>query len=293
MKKTAFIIAVSFVMLLIGLQGNSQVKNNLIQINNSETLIQQKIDKEISALNKDILENTKRTINNENTIDKLFISKIGAQGLLLALVLTFLSVFGLDQIIKRKTSKKIKALKKTFQDSIDNVKEAEIRTIQHIKNAEIDNNRLRAQSRILLVNEVTTPVNEDLQRVFVRGSSKVQFNCTQVNVKELTFKQIKNALVNQKGPHPTDFELIIFDNSSSDGRKWDKTCLDEDMIPLAKAFLSRGIGVLYYSNDQFFPSHHSEYKNIPNKHLLTYANVVPNLYNNAMTVLKLQNLYKE
>ncbi|WP_028890364.1 hypothetical protein [Tenacibaculum ovolyticum] len=289
MKKTTFIIAISFVTLLIAQQENNQIEEKVIT--NSETLIKQNISKEIYSLSNDILENTKRTITNENNIDNLFISKIGTQGLLLTLFLTFLSILGLDQIIKQKTDKKIKALKKTFQDSIDNVKEAEIRTIQHIKNAEIDNNNLRAQSKILLVNEVTTPVNKDLQRIFIKGSSKVQFNCTQINIKELTYKKIKNELVNKKGPHPTDFELIIFDNSSADGRKWDKTCLDDDMIPLVKEFLSEGIGVLYYSNDQFFPSHNSEYKNIPNKHLLTYANVVPHLYNNAMTLLKLQNLY--
>ncbi|WP_025663187.1 hypothetical protein [Aquimarina megaterium] len=282
MKKITFIIAINFTMLLMAEQDSNPVQETLLQTNDSEILIQQKINKEINSLNKDILENTKRTITNENKIEHLFITKVGIQGVLIALILTFLGIFGLDKTIKRK-----------FQKSINSVKEAEIRTILHIKNSERDNEELRAQSKILLVNEVTTPVNEDLERIFIKGSSKVQFNCTQINIKELTYKQIKNELVNQKGPHPTDFELVIFDNSSADGRKWDKTCLDDDMIPLTKEFLNRGIGVLYYSNDQFFPSHHLEYKNIPNKHLLTYANVVPHLYNNAMTLLKLQNLYKD
>lgn len=293
MKKIALIMTISFAMLLTAQNDTSEVQEASRLANDSEILMQQKIDREVNALNRDILENTKHTINNQNKIEHLFITKVGVQGIVLTLVLTFLSIFGIDQIIKRKTDKKANALKKKFQESIDNVKEAEIRTIEHIKNSEKDNKELRGQSQILLVNELTTPVNEDLQRIFIKGSSKVQFNCSQINITDLTFKKIENELDNQKGPHPADFELVIFDNSSVDGRKWGEDCLNKDLIPLVKQFLSKGIAVLYYSNDQFFPSHHSEYRNIPNKHLLTYANVVPNLYNNAMTVLKLQNLYKE
>ncbi|WP_420572783.1 hypothetical protein [Kordia sp.] len=293
MKKITFIIAITFVMLLAAQQDTKQTQEVSTQSNTSEILLQQKIDKEVNSLNKDILENTKRTIGNENKIDDLFITKIGVQGFLLTLLLTFLSIFGIDQIIKRKTDKKAKALKKKFQDSIENVREAEIRTIQHIKNSEKDNKELRGKSQILLVHEVTTPINEDLERIFKKGSSKVEFNCTEVNVRELTYEQIKNELVNKDGLHPTKFQLVIFDNSSADGRKWDQPYLDDYMIPLTKKFISQGIGVLYYSNDQFYPSRHSEFKTIPNKHLLTYANVVPHLYNNAMTLLKLQNLYKD
>jgi len=282
MKKTIFIIAISFVTLLAAQQDTNKVQEVSIETNNSEIQIQQKIDKEVNSLNKNILENTKRTITNENKIDNLFITKLGVQGILLTLVLTFLGIFGLDKTVKRK-----------FQKSIENVREAEIRTIQHIKNSEKDNEELRGQSQILLVNEVTTPINEDLERIFMKGSSKVQFNCTEISVKELTYKQIKDKLINKNGSHPTDFELVIFDNSSADGRKWDQTYLDDYMIPLTKQLVSQGIGVLYYPNDLFYPSRLSEFKNIPKKHLLTYANVVPHLYNNAMTLLKLQNLYKD
>ncbi|CAA0159774.1 conserved hypothetical protein [Tenacibaculum maritimum] len=293
MKKIIFLITISFVSLLAAQQDTKEAHEISTQINNSEILLQQKINKEVNLLNKDILKNTKRTITNENKIEHLFITKLGVQAILLTLVLTFLSIFSINQIIKNRVDKSERELKKKFKDSIENVKEAEIRTVEHIKNSEKDNKELRGQSQILLVNEVSTPVNKDLQRIFIAGSSKVQFNCTQIDIKELTYKKIKNELVNQKAPHPTDFELIIFDNSSADGRKWDKDCLNNDMIPLVKEFLSIGIAVLYYSNDQFFPSYLLEYKNIPNKHLLTYANAVPNLYNNAMTVLKLQNLYKD
>lgn len=294
MKKITFITILSFVMLLSAQQDINQVQEVPRQTTDiSEILLQQKIDKEVNSLNKDILENTKRAINNENRIDDLVITKIGLHGFLLTLLLTFLSIFGIDQIIRRKTDKKAIELKKKFQDSIKNVREAEIRTIEHIKNSEKDNKELRGKSQILLVNEVTTPVNEDLDRIFKKGSSKVQFNCTEVNIPELTYKKIENALENPNSPHPTDFELIIIDNSSADGRKWDQTVLNKDLIRLTKKLLSKGIAVLYYSNDLYFPSEHSEYKNLPNKHLLTYANVVPNLYNNAMTVLKLQSLYKD
>lgn len=282
MKKIVFMIVLLFTILLTAQKKTSEIQKVKKSTTDSEILIQQKIDKEVNSLNRNILENTKRTIGNESRIEHLFITKVGFQGVSIGLLIAFLGFFGLGKKVKRK-----------FQLSIDNVKEAEIRTIEHIKNSERDNKELRSKSQILLVNEVTTPINEDLQRIFIKGSSKVQFNCTQVNISDLTFKKIKNELVNQKGPHPTDFELIIFDNSSADGRKWGKDALEEDLIPLVKQFLSRGIGVLYYSNDQFFPSDHPEYRNISNKHLLTYANVVPSLYNNAMTVLKLQNLYRE
>jgi len=291
MKKTIFIITLCTALLLMG-QQKIQVQEKIVQTNDSEILTQQKTNHEINLFNKDILENTRRIITNENNISNLFITKIGVQGLLLTLLLSFLSIFGINKIFKEKTSKKIKELKEEFQNSIDNVKEAEIRTIQHIKNAEIENEKLRGKSQILLVNEVSTAINKDLELIFKKGSSKVQFNCTQVNIRELTYKKIKNELVNQKGPDPTDFDLIIFDNSSAEGRQWNTPHIDDNLISLSKELLGKEIGILYYSNDQFFPSRHSEYNNIPNKHLLTYANVVPNLYSNAMTVLKLKNLYE-
>ncbi|MBC8753930.1 hypothetical protein H2O64_04560 [Kordia sp. YSTF-M3] len=294
MKKTIFIITVSFVMLLTAQHDTNQTQEVLPKTNTtSEIIVQQRIDKEVNSINKDILENTKRTMDNENRINDLFITKVGLQGFLLTLLLTFLSIFGIDQIIKRKIDKKTKALNKKFQKSIDNVREAEIRTIQHIKNSEQDNKKLRGQSQILLINEVTTPVNEDLERIFMKGSSKVQFNCTEVNVRELTYEEIRKELVNKGGLHPTKFKLVIFDNSSADGRKWDQPYLEDYLIPLTKELVSKGIAVLYYSNDLNFPSWQSDFKSITNKHLLTYAKAVPNLYNNAMTVLKLQNLYKD
>lgn len=282
MKKIILAIAIISVLSLTAQQETNRFKESLIQTNTSEVLLQQKIDKEVNSINKNILENTKRTINNENKIDNLFITKVAFQGVLLSIVLALLGIFGLDKTVKRK-----------FKKSIENVKEAEIRTIQHIKNSEKDNKELRGQSQILLVNEVTTPVNKDLKRLFIDGSSKVQFNCTEINIKELTYKQIKNALVDKGGLHPTDFELIIFDNSNADGRKWNQSYLEDYMIPLTKEFIKQGIGILYYSNDLLYPSYLPEYKSVEEKHLLTYANVVPHLYNNAMTLLKLQNLYKD
>lgn len=293
MKKTVFFLMISFVMFLRAQNDNNQIHETLTTINNSETQIHNKIDKEVNSLSKDILSNKEHIITNENKIEDLTITRVTAQALLIGILFSLGLGYLFQNYIKHRMNKNVVAVETELKNSMDRVREAEIRTIHHIKNAEIENDEIRKKSQILLVSETSTPINEDLQRIFVKGSSKVQFNCEQIKIKELSYKSIQKALLNEKKPHPVDFELIIFDNSNAQGRKWNQKDIDDYMIPLTKDLTSKGIGVLYYSNDQYYPSRNSEYINIPNKHLLTYANVYPHVYHNAMTVLKIQNLYKE
>jgi len=68
MKKIIFIITISFSMFLMA-QDNKSTQEIDTKSAVTETYLQLKIDKEVNALNKDILDNRERTLENKNEIN--------------------------------------------------------------------------------------------------------------------------------------------------------------------------------------------------------------------------------
>lgn len=294
MKKTFFIIAISFSLLLIA-QDNTPTQETTVLTNISESQVQQKIDREVNAINKDILDNRERTLENKNEISNLFITKIGTQGLLISLFLSLLGFFSLGyylkEYLKRKINKNVVSLTQECDSSIEKVKELEKETIIRIQNTEIENADLRAKSQILLISETSTPINDTIEHIFEKNSAKVAFNCVHIRIKELSFKQVEIALANMGNLLPSDFDMMVLDNCDAENRYWKGAHFETHILSFTEEFLSREIGVLYFSNDQRFPSRSLDFRKTPNKYLLDYVNSHAHVYNNAMNVLKLKNLY--
>ncbi|MDY8134685.1 hypothetical protein U0D62_03705 [Aquimarina sp. 2201CG5-10] len=278
---------------------SAQKKNNITQetisTNISESEIQQKIDKEFNPLYKEVLENKERTLENKNEINNLFITKLGTQGIIISLFLSLVGFFGLKyylkEYLKRKITKSVVSLEKECESSIEKVKEIKKDTILRIQNTEKENADLRAKSQILIISETSTPVNDTIERIFAKKSSKVSFNHVHIRIKELSFKQVEIALANKGNLLPSDFDLMILDNNDAENRYWEGNHFKMNIVNFTKEFLIREIGVLYFSGDQRFPSRDLEFRNIENRYLLDYVNSHAHLYANTMNVLKLKNLY--
>ncbi len=307
MKKTLFILAISFSLVLIA-QDSTNTKVVKDSSNISESYVQQQIDKEINSLQKDILNNREQSLENKDDINNLFFTKLGAQGLLIGLISGLFAFFGigyyLKMYLKQKINKDIVALEEEYDNSIKQVQKIEKETLLRILNTEIENTDLRVKSRILLISETTTPVNDTLEQIFEKSTAGVAFNCEHIRIKSLSFEQAKIAVLNikneeskeNKGLHISDFDMVILDNCDAENRHWldhgnNKDEFRKEMLIFAGEFLKLKIGFLYFSGDQRFPSNEQGFRNLKNRYLLDYVNSHAHVYANAMNVLKLQNLY--
>lgn len=294
MKKIIFIITISFSMFLMA-QDNKSTQEIDTKSAVTETYLQLKIDKEVNALNKDILDNRERTLENKNEINNLFITKLSTQGLLISLVLSLLGFFSLGyylkEYLKSKISKNVVSLESECDSSIDKVREIERETLLRIQNTEIENADLRAKSQILLISETATPVNDTIEHIFERKTAKVAFNCVHIRIKELSFKQVEIALANKGNLLPSDFDIMVLDNCDAENRFWEGEHFNKNIINFMEKFLSKQIGVLFFSDNQRINPNLLDMRALPNKFLLGFVNSHAQLYSNTMNVLKLKNLY--
>jgi len=294
MKKIIFIITISFSMFLMA-QDNKSTQEIDTKSAVTETYLQLKIDKEVNALNKDILDNRERTLENKNEINNLFITKLSTQGLLISLVLSLLGFFSLGyylkEYLKSKISKNVVSLESECDGSIDKVREIERETLLRIQNTEIENADLRAKSQILLISETATPINDTIEHIFEKKTAKVAFNCVHIRIKELSFKQVEIALANKGNLLPSDFDIMVLDNCDAENRFWEGDHFNKNIINFMEKFLSKQIGVLFFSDNQRINPNLLDMRALPNKFLLGFVNSHAQLYSNTMNVLKLKNLY--
>ncbi|WP_299884315.1 hypothetical protein [uncultured Lacinutrix sp.] len=295
MKKTLFIISLS--VLLIAQQKNKDIQEASIAKKNYEPQLEQKLGEKVNSLHEDILNNKEQTLENKNNISNLFITKLGTQGLLISLFFSVLGFFGLGyylkQYLKKKINKNVISLERECDISIKKVEKIKDDTILRIQNTEKLNKDLRTKSQILLISETSTPVNDTIEHIFEKESAKVAFNCVHIRIKELSFKQVKTVLANKGNLLPSDFNMMVLDNCDAENRYWEGEHYTRNILNFTAEFLTRKVGVLYFSNDQRFPSRDIAFRNVPNRYLLDYVNSHAHLYANTMNVLKLQNLYKE
>ncbi|WP_299104353.1 hypothetical protein [uncultured Tenacibaculum sp.] len=299
MKSIIFIVAINF-SLALAVQKNVKIKEQTEKVNISEPYIQQQIDKEVNALKENILNNREQVLENKNNINNLFITKLGTQGLIIGGVSGLFAFFGfgyyLKEYLKSKINKNVIFLETECEESLKNVQKIEEETLLRIQNTEIVNNDLRAKSRILLISETSTSVNDSLKQIFEESTTKVTFNCTHIRIKSLSFEEVKVVLVNSGSLLVSDFDMIILDNCDAENRQWldnqsNSDGFKKEMLNFTNEFLKLKIGFLYFSNDQRFPSREQGFRKLKNKYLLDYVNSHAHLYVNAMNVLKLKNLY--
>lgn len=290
MKKTIFILAVSLSVLIMAQQRNPPVQKTTLSTQVIESQVQQKINSEVNVLRKEILDNRERMLSNEHKIGNLFISKLGTQGFLISLLGFFGLGYYLREFLKRKINKNVTALEQECETSVKKVKEIENDTILRIQNTEVENADLRKKSKILIISETSTPVNDTIEHLFEKKSAKINFNYTHIRIKELSFKQVEIALAYEGNILPSDFDMMILDNCDAENRYWKGDHFKTHIVNFTKEFLTRKVGVLFFSNDQRFPSRDLVFRNIPNRYLLDYVNSHAHLYANAMNVLKLKNL---
>lgn len=301
MKKIIFILAISFSLLLIAQENTkTQVVKEPLKV--SESYVQQQIDKETNSLQKDILNNREQSLENKNDISNLFFTKIGSQGLLIGVISGLFTFFGIGYLLKmhlkQKINKDVVALEEECNDSIEKVKKIEKETLLRIQNNETKNADLRQTSRILIISETATPVNETLVQIFEKSTANVVFNYKHIRIKALSFEQVKIAVLNIKDEslHISDFDMIILDNCDAENRYWldnqnNKDEFRKEMLNFAGEFLKLKIGFLYFSNDQYFPSREQGFRNLKNRYLLDYVNSHAHVYENTMNVLRLKNIY--
>ncbi|PTX59824.1 hypothetical protein C8N46_108137 [Kordia periserrulae] len=309
MKKSIFILAISFSVLLIA-QDKTQTTEIKESNNISESYMLQHVGKEVNALQKDILKNREQSLENKNEIDNLFFTKIGSQGLLIGLISGLFAFFGigfyLKSYLKQQINNNVVALEKECDDSIMQVQKIENETLLRIQNTEIVNADLRAKSRILIISETATPINDTLEQIFEKSTAGVAFNCEHIRIDSLSFEQAKIAVLNlkneetkeNKGLHISDFDMVILDNCDAENRQWidhrnNKDGFRKEILIFTNEFLKLKIGFLYFSSDQRFPSNEQEFRNLKNRFLLDYVNSHAHVYANAMNVLKLKNFHKE
>jgi len=295
MKKVLFIIMASLSVLIIAQQKNEKIQLEPIAKNTYEPQIEQKLGEKMNALKEDILENKKQTFENKNDINNLFITKIGTQGLLISLLLGVLGFFGirhsLAQYFKRKVNKNVISLEKECENSIKKVQEMRKDTILRIKSVEVENKNLREKSQILLISETPTPPNDTIEQIFKKESVKVTFNYVHIQVKELSFKEVKIALADKGNFLPTDFDIMILDNCDADKRKWESEYFNTNIIGFIESFLSEKIGVLYFSDDIRINPNVSKMKNLSHRYIFGFANSHAQVYPNAMNILRNKHLF--
>lgn len=290
MKKILFIIIISLPILIVAQENNESISKKTSESNFERNLVEK-----INSLQKDIFDVKEQAFENRNEINNLFITKIGSQGLLIGLIVSVLGFFGLGyslkEYLKRKINKNVVLLERECENSIERVEEVKKDSILRIQNTEKENADLRAKSHVLIVSETSTPVNDTIEHIFEKKSTKVSFNSVHIRIKELSFKQVGVALANKGNFLPSDFDIMVLDNNDAENRYWKGDHYKLNIVNFTKEFLIREIGVLYFSGDQRFPSRDKGFRNIPNRYLLDYVNSHAHLYANTMNVLKLKNLY--
>ena len=183
------------------------------------------------------------------------------------------------------------SLESECDGSIDKVREIERETLLRIQNTEIENADLRAKSQILLISETATPINDTIEHIFEKKTAKVAFNCVHIRIKELSFKQVEIALANKGNLLPSDFDIMVLDNCDAENRFWEGDHFNKNIINFMEKFLSKQIGVLFFSDNQRINPNLLDMRALPNKFLLGFVNSHAQLYSNTMNVLKLKNLY--
>jgi predicted GNAT family acetyltransferase len=293
MKKTYLSILCVCITVLVWAQQDTITPQDE-QLINEKLSITQEMDKRVIDLQNNILDNREKILENQSEIHDLFITNIGAQEVLWAILGGFLSLLGgstyVKQYYRKKINKDVTALQKQHTDAIDEIKVAKNEMIQRIHNMEMENKTLREQSQILIIGETSTGRNNTLESIFVEGSAKVKFNHTYVKIPNLNIRQLEEALLQEEIQDIEDFQLVIIDNCRAANRQWEGRNHDKRLFIFTEAILKRKTAVLYFSDDLYFPTN-DDYEALENKHFLGFANAHPRVYTNAMELLKVESLF--
>ena len=118
----------------------------------------------------------------------------------------------------------------------------------------------------------------------------MKFNCTYVKIDKLNIGHVDDALLKEKIQDLEDFQLVIIDASRAANRTWEGEYHSKRMLPFTKGILEKHVAVLYFSDDQYFPTN-DDYEMLENKHFLAFANAHSRVYTNTMELLKVESLF--
>ena len=252
--------------------------------------ITQEMDKRVIEMNKENLDIRKEVIENKSEISGLFINKIGFLGIFASLLSFLTVVVYLRRYYRKKIDKDVAVLVKKQENAVLEVEKAKNQMILRIHNTEMENKTLRDKSKILIIGETATGRNDTLESIFVEGSTKVKFNCTYIKIGKLNMGHVEEALLKKKIQDLEDFQLVIIDNSRAANRIWEGDYHRKRMLPFTKDILEKNVAVLYFSDDQYFPTN-DDYEMLENKHFLAFANAHSRVYTNTMELLKVHSLF--
>lgn len=294
MKKTIITLTLLLICCLVFAQTKKEDFNELeVRVNLLEQMIDSIKQDEVSMYNlkRNIIETKQKNFEilkkSENNIFTAFTDFMKIWGVLFAIIGSWLGYKVINKHYKERIEKEINTKLISEVSKLFNVTEE---NVKRLLSSETENENLRRTSKILLINEKNTDINESLDVILIKGNRKSKFN-----TKTDEYVNFNNIVIH------SDTNLVVIDNSKSDNKKWrllekegetfKLTETGKEMLTFVNTALSNNIGVMYFSENSRFPNSFNEFYSLNNKHLLAYGNAHSNIYNNVMNLLKLQKIY--